>query len=120
MQQELLSPGRAIQTAEELFLLIKIYDQQGRHKDIVDMLNSQHLGVNSRIGQNDWSFVTAKLENLEKAGLWEQGLVFTKELLKLPDQLANGEKLSASQEEKDDWQVWNLLLAAAEKIQKEE
>lgn len=117
MQKELLSPGRAIQTAEELFLLIKIYDQQGHYKDIVELLNSQHLGVNSRIAQNDWSFVTAKLANLEKAGLWDEGLAYASELLSLPDHLAESEKISASQEEKDDWQVWRLLLTAAEKLQ---
>ncbi|KMP09176.1 hypothetical protein CIHG_03505 [Coccidioides immitis H538.4] len=117
--KELLSPGRAIQTAEELLLLIKIYSQQGRYNDIVDILNSQHLGVTSRIAQSDWSFVTAKLATLEKAALWEQGLSYTKELLSLPDELAEGGKLPPNYEEKDDWQVWSLLLTAVENVQME-
>ncbi|WEW61277.1 hypothetical protein PRK78_006767 [Emydomyces testavorans] len=118
--KELLSPGRAIQTGEELSLMIKIYGQQGRYDDIVNLLNSQHLGVNSRIAQNDWSFVTTKLATLGKAGLWEQGLSFAKELLSLPDELGDGEKIPASYEEKDDWQVWDLLLTAAEKLHRDE
>ncbi|EEP79941.1 predicted protein [Uncinocarpus reesii 1704] len=107
--KELLSPGRAIQTAEELFLLIKIFDQQGRFGDIIKLLNSQHLGVKSRIAQNDWSFVTKKLATLEKAGLWEQALSYAEELLTLPNELEKGEKIPASYEEKDDWQVKTFI-----------
>ncbi|PGH30405.1 hypothetical protein GX50_06841 [[Emmonsia] crescens] len=117
--KELLSPPRAIQTPEELFLLIKIFDAQGRHEEIVSLLNSKHLGIESRIAQNDWSFVSAKIANLENAGLWDEALSFTRELLALPDDLVNGSTTAAAQE-KDDWRVWSLLLAAAEKLGKKE
>lgn len=119
IQKELLSPPRAIQTPEELFLLIKIFDAQGRHEEIVSLLNSKHLGIESRIAQNDWSFVSAKIANLENAGLWDEALSFTRELLALPDDLVNGSTTAAAQE-KDDWRVWSLLLAAAEKLGKKE
>ncbi|KAI1942769.1 hypothetical protein LOZ66_001176 [Ophidiomyces ophidiicola] len=115
--KELLSPARAIQTPEELFLLVKIYTQQGRYSDIVNLLNSAHLGVKSRIAQNDWSLVTTKLATLEKAGLWEQGMIFAKELLALPDTLTDSR--GSDCEEKDDWQVWKLLLTSAEKLSRE-
>ncbi|KAK2788459.1 hypothetical protein FQN53_003605 [Emmonsiellopsis sp. PD_33] len=117
--KELLSPPRAIQTAEELFLLIKIFDTQGRYDETVTLLNSKSIGIESRIAQNDWSFVSAKLANLEHAGLWEEALSFTRELLTLPSDLANG-TATASVQEKDDWQVWNLLLIATEKLGKPE
>ncbi|PGH07686.1 hypothetical protein GX51_01695 [Blastomyces parvus] len=117
--KELLSPARAIQTSEELFLLIKILEAQGRHEEIVSLLNSKHLGIESRIAQNDWSFISAKIVGLENAGLWDEALSFTRELLALPDNLINGSTTAAVQE-KDDWQVWSLLLAATKKSGKEE
>ncbi|OJD18717.1 hypothetical protein AJ78_01254 [Emergomyces pasteurianus Ep9510] len=117
--KELLSPARAIQTSEELFLLIKILDVQGQHEEIVSLLNSKHLGIESRIAQNDWSFVSAKIANLENAGLWNEAMSFTLSLLALPDDAVNGATTAAAQE-KDDWRVWSLLLSATGKLGSEE
>ncbi|PGH15870.1 hypothetical protein AJ80_05401 [Polytolypa hystricis UAMH7299] len=113
--KELLSPPRAIQTTEELSLLLKIFDSQARHDEVVPLLDSKHLGVESRIAQNDWLFVRAKLTNLEKAAMWKEGLAFSRELLTLPEGEAKGSALSNIQE-KDDWRVWNLLLKAAQNL----
>lgn len=114
LQKELLSPPRAIQTAEELLLLTRIFAAQGRDDEIVKLLNSEHLGVTSRIVQNEWSFVTAKLEALEKAELWEEALVYTRELLSLPDDASSAADMKYR--EMDDWKVWNLLLATTQKL----
>ncbi|KAL1958769.1 hypothetical protein VTO42DRAFT_3888 [Malbranchea cinnamomea] len=116
--KELLSPARAIQTSEELLLLTRIFDTQRRYDEVVKILNSENLGVSSRIVQGDWSFVTTKLDALEKAGYWEEALAYTRELLKLPDDVANAKDMSYR--EKDDWKVWNLLLTATRKLEKEE
>ncbi|EFR01693.1 hypothetical protein MGYG_04696 [Nannizzia gypsea CBS 118893] len=118
--KELLSIPRAIQTAEELYLLIKIYDSQSRHKELVEILNSEHLGVTSRIAQNEWLFFTNKLSVIEKSGLWEQALAFTKELLTLDDSVTAESKPDARYEERDDWKVWNLLLLATRKVEKQD
>ncbi|KAL1965647.1 hypothetical protein VTN77DRAFT_5324 [Rasamsonia byssochlamydoides] len=111
--KELLSPPRAIQTAEELFLLIKIFESQGRNEEIVKILDSENLGIKSRIVQNDWFFVRAKLLNLEKAGLWTDGLGFARDLLTIPD---DEEAAKAALKERDDWGVWELLVSATKKI----
>ncbi|EGC45638.1 cytoskeleton organization protein [Histoplasma capsulatum var. duboisii H88] len=118
-KKELLSPSRAIQTSEEFFLLIKIFETQGQHEEIVSFLNSKHLGIESRICQNDWSFVRAKIASLENAALWDEALSYTRELLALPADLANGSRTAAAQE-KDDWQVWGLLLVATKKLDNKE
>lgn len=91
-----------------------------RYSKIVELLDSEHLGIKSRIGQNDWSLVTTKLAMLEKAGLWEQALEFTRGLLSLPAELAEDGKNPPEVEEKDDWQVWNIMLTAAEKLPAQE
>lgn len=112
----MLSQPRAIQTSEELSLLIKIFESQERYGEVVTSLNSENLGVDSRIAQGDWSFVRAKLLNLEKAGLWEEGLKFTRELLSLPHETEN--ESSAGIQERDDWCVWKLLFSSTEKLEK--
>ncbi|KAI9368067.1 N-acetyltransferase B complex non catalytic subunit-domain-containing protein [Aspergillus egyptiacus] len=110
--KELLSPPRAIQSAEELLLLVKIYESQGRHAEIVKILDSKNLGIKSRMIQNDWSFIGVKLSSLEKAEMWAEGLSYARELLAIP---STEEEKKAIQEH-DDWAVWNLLLTATQKL----
>ena len=118
IQKELLSPPRAIQTPEELLLLTRIFATQSRYDEIVKLLNSEHLGVSSRLVQNDWSFVTTKLDALEKTEQWEEGLAYARELLGLPDDPDAAADMKYR--EKDDWKVWGLLLTAAKKLGKAE
>ncbi|PYH47457.1 MDM20/NAA25 family protein [Aspergillus saccharolyticus JOP 1030-1] len=110
--KELLSPPRAIQSAEELLLLVKIFESQDRHAEIVKILDSDGLGLNSRVVQNDWSFVGVKLSSLEKAQMWTEGLDYAKSLLAIP---SNEDGMKALQE-RDDWAVWHLLLTSTQKI----
>ncbi|KAE8148562.1 N-acetyltransferase B complex non catalytic subunit-domain-containing protein [Aspergillus avenaceus] len=114
--KELLSLPRAIQNAEELLLLIKIFESQGRHDEIVKILNSENLGIASRIIQNDWSFVGDKLSSLEKAGLWTEGLSYTKSLLAIPTNESERKAL----QERDDWAVWKLLVVSTQNINSQE
>lgn len=113
VQKELLSPPRAVQTAEELLLLIKIFESQDRYAETVKILDSENLGIKSRIIQNDWSFVQSKIIGLEKAKMWTEGAAFAKSLL-------SGSEDSIALKESDDWAVWSLLLSAAEKGEKAE
>ncbi|KAL2833431.1 N-acetyltransferase B complex non catalytic subunit-domain-containing protein [Aspergillus cavernicola] len=110
--KELLSPPRALQSAEELLLLVKIYESQGRHAEIVKILDSENLGIKSNIIQNDWSFIGVKLSSLERAEMWTEGLSYTRELLAIP----SIEQEKKAIQERDDWAVWHLLLIATQKI----
>ncbi|KAL4927148.1 MDM20/NAA25 family protein [Aspergillus undulatus] len=110
--KDLLSPPRAIQSAEELLLLVKIYESQGRHAEIVKVLDSENLGIKSKMVQNDWSFVGVKLSSLEKAEMWSEGLSYAKELLAIP---TTEEERKAIQE-RDDWAVWHLLVTATQRM----
>lgn len=111
-QKELLSPPRAIQNSEELLLLVKIFESQGRHAEIVKILDSENLGITSRVVQNDWTFVGAKLANLEKAQMWTEGLSYTKGLLAIP----TNDKERKALQERDDWAVWSVLVNSARNL----
>ena len=93
-------------------LLVRIFESQGRHAEIIKILDSDNLGINSRIIQNDWSFVGVKLSNLEKAKMWTEGLLYAKELLAIP----SSEEERKAIQERDDWAVWHLLVTATQKI----
>lgn len=112
IQKEVLSPGRAIQTTEELLLLTQILESQDRFSEVTKILDSDNVGISSRIVQNDWNFVTIKLKSLEKAGMWTEGLSYAKQLLAIP----NNEDERKALQERDDWSVWGLLVTSARNI----
>ncbi|KAH2468832.1 hypothetical protein KXW63_008960 [Aspergillus fumigatus] len=114
--KELLSTPRAIQNAEELLLLIKICESQRRHSEVVKLLDSQNLGLSSRIVQNDWPFVGEKLSGLEKAEMWAEGLSYARNLLAIP----TNESEEKTLQERDDWAVWSLLIHSVQNIKNEE
>lgn len=107
-----MSVPRAIQTPEEIILLIKIFESQGRHTEVAKILDTENVGLKSKIINNEWTFVGSKLKALESAGMWSEGLAYTKSLLAIPDDEAGWEALQAH----DDWAVWRLLISATENI----
>ncbi|OJJ44687.1 hypothetical protein ASPZODRAFT_134775 [Penicilliopsis zonata CBS 506.65] len=110
--KELLSHPKAIQNAEELLLLIKIFDSQGHPAEIVKILDTANLGLNSKIVQNDWNFIREKVLGLEKAKMWSDGLSYAKSLLPIPTNEADRKAL----QEHDDWTVWSLMVSAVREI----
>ncbi|KAJ5673827.1 hypothetical protein N7462_009266 [Penicillium macrosclerotiorum] len=111
-RSQLLSAPRAIQTSEELLLLIKIYEAQGRFDEVVKTLDSENLGLSSRIVQNDTAFLGFKASNLGAGKMWEEAISFVKSLYTVPD---NEEKRKALREI-DDWNIWNLLVEATRHV----
>ncbi|CAI7565238.1 unnamed protein product [Penicillium glandicola] len=111
---ELLSPPRAIQTAEELFLVIRILESQNRWTEIVQVLDSGNAGLSSRIVNNDRTFMLAKVTSMGAAGLWEEGHSYVKSLLTVSEDEAERNTLH----ERDDWKYWNLLIAAVRRLDK--
>ncbi|KAJ5258962.1 hypothetical protein N7524_010518 [Penicillium chrysogenum] len=111
---ELLSPPRAIQTAEELLLVIRILETQGHFAEIVQLLNSENVGLSSRIVNNDRTFILYKISALGLAELWEEGHSYAKSLLAVSEDEAERSTLH----ERDDWKYWNLLIVAVRHLDK--
>lgn len=110
----MLSPPRAIQTAEELLLVVRILESQDRWAEIVQVLNSENAGLSSRIVNNDRTFMLAKVHSLGVAGLWEEGHSYAKSLLAVSEDEAERNTLH----ERDDWKYWNLLIVAVRRLDK--
>ncbi|KGO76085.1 N-acetyltransferase B complex, non-catalytic subunit [Penicillium italicum] len=109
---ELLSPPRAIQTAEELLLVVRILESQDRWAEVVQVLNSENAGLSSRIVNNDRTFMLTKVTSLGAAELWEEGHSYAKSLLAVSEDEAERSTLH----ERDDWKYWNLLIAAVRRL----
>ncbi|KAJ6030340.1 uncharacterized protein N7446_000599 [Penicillium canescens] len=110
---ELLSPPRAIQNAEELLLLIKIFEKQDKHDEILKILDSESAGLNSRIVNNDRIFVANKLHSLGITERWEEGHACAKSLLTVPED-EDGRK---ALKERDEWKFWNMLIASTRNLE---
>ncbi|KAI5282926.1 hypothetical protein KEM54_002465 [Ascosphaera aggregata] len=106
--ENLAPQPRAIQNSEELLLLVRIFETQGRFVETAETLNSKTLGTDSQVAQGDWIFTQERLRSLEKAKLWEELLRTAKQLLTLPE--GDSDSISFNSEERDDWEVWQGLL----------
>lgn len=89
---------------------MKIFETQGRYVEIADTLNGKALGIDSKVAQGDWTFTQERLRSLQKAKLWEELLRSATGLLALPEDGVTD--LPYDPEERDDWEVWQGLLAA--------
>ncbi|KAJ5747701.1 uncharacterized protein N7511_009397 [Penicillium nucicola] len=105
---ELLSPPRAIQNAEELFLLIQIFNKQDKHDEIIKILDSESTGLNSRIVNNNQIFRLSKLNSLGATERWEEGYACAKDFLTVSEDEEGRKALK----ERDEWKFWNMLIAS--------
>jgi N-terminal acetyltransferase B complex non-catalytic subunit len=127
-------PARAIQTSQEVSLLLELlsYVAPGdANKEALDVLNSENLGVDSTIGGGDWwGLARKRLDLLESTEDWRSLFETCKTLLPKPQKAAetNGNGEASKDEEKsdekpegvqgrgDDWRVWDGFVLAAGKL----
>lgn len=106
------SPPRALQSGEELYFLLRILEAQKRSAEVVQVLETENTGLGSRLVNNDRVFMLAKVQNLGVAGLWKEGYSYVKSLLAVPEDEEGRKALK----ERDDWKIWNLLIAAVRSL----
>ncbi|EXJ96403.1 hypothetical protein A1O1_01529 [Capronia coronata CBS 617.96] len=72
-QEEPASPGKAISSPEEIALLVQILNSTGRSAETVKLLQSNSLGMESRVGKKDPQIVLSLLlESLELSEQWDE------------------------------------------------
>lgn len=95
-------------------MVIRILETQGHFAEIVQLLNSENVGLSSRIVNNDRTFILYKISALGLAELWEEGHSYAKSLLAVSEDEAERSTLH----ERDDWKYWNLLIVAVRHLDK--
>jgi N-terminal acetyltransferase B complex non-catalytic subunit len=91
-------------------LLLKILETQRQHGEVVKILESENLGVNSQIVRGDRTFHGLMVDNLLLAdNMWDRAFSYVQSLYTVPDDEDGQKKLL----ELDEWKIWNLLYQSA-------
>jgi N-terminal acetyltransferase B complex non-catalytic subunit len=130
-------PARAIQTSQEVNLLLELLPDVcpgDASKEALDVLNSKNLGVDSTVGSGDWwGLARRRLDLLEKTKDWRTLFDTCMALLPKPEDKAVEAKESAEEADGvgesakkeaegvqqgrgDDWRVWDGFVTAAGKL----
>ncbi|KAI9704283.1 MAG: hypothetical protein M1836_007144 [Candelina mexicana] len=116
----LLSPGRAIQTPQELSLLLSIYQEEGHTQEALKVLGSRNLGIWSSVAKGDWNLVRLKMNLLEQLSMWLEAWTFCGSLLNAAcpttDAVNWGFPQLGSDTKGDDWRVWQCFLTACKEL----
>lgn len=86
---------------------------ESRWAEVLQILDSEHLGYKSRISQSDIPFMHYRMKALQKLEKWEDARQFALDLLLVPDGEAGAKGFFLAQ---DNWRTWELLVTATEKI----
>jgi len=103
-QAELLSPGKAISTPEEVSLLVQVLNSTGHAQESVKLLQGNSLHIQSRIGKQDPQLILSLLlESLKKSQQWQEAFSTCHGLLLKP-------------EYQSDDRIWSLWLKALSEL----
>ncbi|KAK7885662.1 hypothetical protein LTR67_010013 [Exophiala xenobiotica] len=103
-QEEILSPGKAISTPEEVSLLVQVLNSTGHAQESVKLLQGNSLHAQSRIGKQDPQLILSLLlGSLKESQQWQEAISACHGLL------------SKAEYQSDD-RIWNLWLKALSEL----
>ena len=115
-----IKPTRAINTLEDLLLLVRVYRAQGKYSEAAAIVRDSRTGIESPLGKNSWELVRQLIELLELSHQWlslwqlcQQLLVDARDnFIERKSHLTHYPfgKLG------DDWKVWQALITASSNI----
>ena len=112
--------GLVLENLEDLLLLLRVYRSQGKFLAALNVLDDDHAGIFSRIGNKAWQLVRHKIELLELNGQWQELWQFCKMVLSgsHPKALLQRSTSTNSAFGKmgDDWAIWSRLVIATNQI----
>jgi N-terminal acetyltransferase B complex non-catalytic subunit len=109
---------RKITSAKELRLVAQIYRQQSYDDDLLAILNSPEIGIESEVGKNDVEFIRVKMDILSEQHKWDElkALCFSS-LDKLcsyrEDDSKTIEETPGNIAWADDWHIWEAMIKAS-------
>ena len=115
-----IKPTRAINTLDDLLLLIRIYRVQGRYSEAAAIVRDSRTGMESPLGRNSWDLARQLIELLELSHQWT-------DLWQLCQQLLVDARDNSTERKShlthypfgklgDDWKVWQALITASRNI----
>jgi N-terminal acetyltransferase B complex non-catalytic subunit len=109
---------RKITSAKELRLVAQVYRQQSYDDDLLAILDSPEIGIESEVGKNDVEFIRFKIDMLSRHQKWEELRALCSSSL---DKLCSYREDSTKRIEEtpgniawaDDWHVWEAMIKAS-------
>ncbi|RDI80028.1 hypothetical protein Vi05172_g10050 [Venturia inaequalis] len=113
---------RIISSASELRLVAEIYRKQGFDEELLGILDSDDIGIESSVGKNDVEFVRVKIDILKRLKRWDDlASLCTSSLDKLCQQqeqkTSAAEDIPTSLAWADDWYIWENMITSKSKLE---
>ena len=116
------SPKRALNTSEDLLLLVRVYKSQNKDTEALALLEDQRTGFGSHLCKKDWEIVRQMIELYTLCKRWQSLYDVCREILQcslarilIPDQEPSQWDFGPLG---DDWVVWDGLLTASVELAK--
>ena len=115
---------RAVQSSDDIRLLVAIYRCQGKYRDALTVLDDPMIGLGSKLGGKSWDLAREKIELLELCELWQELWQLCEHLL-LDARSDNFESAGKAPNMGfgafgNDWKVWKGLVTASAKMRNRE
>ena len=119
-----IKPTRAINTLEDLLLLVRIYRAQARYSEAVAIVRNSRTGIESPLGRNSWELIRQLIELLELSHQWEVLWRLCQQLLVDARDDSTERRFHSAHypfsKLGDDWKVWQALVTASSNIETQE
>ena len=109
--------GRVLLSSEDLLLLLRVYKDQGKIQEALNILQAEGKGLLSTVGQNSWEIFLQLLDLCGLNGLWDRQMRSSQDVLvssfeaKSTEERPNRELTFG--ERGDDWAVWKSFVIGA-------
>lgn len=119
-----INSTRAINTLQDLLLLVRVYRAQGKHSEAAAIVRDSRTGMESPLGRNSWELVRQRIDLLGLSHQWT-------ELWQLCQQLLIDARAQSTERQfhlthypfgklGDDWKVWQALITSSTNIDTQE
>ena len=115
-----LSNGRVLRTADDLALLLDVYESQGKYDEALDVLEDPRTGINSKIAGHSFSFVLRMMGFLVASRRWKALFKFCFQMLYDGRRDKKKADLHGFGETGNDWAVWEGLYQAVKHLPPDE
>lgn len=114
------APARAINTEEDLYLLLRVFESQGRYSEALERLEDPRTGLTSDYSKNSWELARQIIRFHELDEQWEGLWLTCQEILeRVPPQFSKPSTPATRFNFGllgDDWLVWDGLVTGCERL----
>lgn len=107
-----LKDSRVLCTPGDIAFLLDVYESQGKREEALAVLQSDRIGVSSRIGKHSWDLVLREIELSESVGVWLDQFKYCFTLLEDALPTNSRHPVHGFGDTGNNWSVWVAILKA--------